>query len=50
MDLEAAEKAARDAGGPTQLVVYEEGDHLCINIRHKSWPMMMDWFSEKLIG
>jgi 2,6-dihydroxypseudooxynicotine hydrolase len=50
VDLEAAEKAARDAGGPTQLVVYEEGDHLCINIRHKSWPMMMDWFSEKLIG
>lgn len=40
----------RDAGGPTQLLVYEEGDHLCINIRHKSWPMMMDWFSEKLIG
>ena len=50
VELEAAEKAARDAGGPTQLVVYEEGDHLCINIRHKSWPMMMDWFSEKLIG
>ena len=45
-----AEKAARNAGGPTQLVVYEEGDHLCINIRHKSWPMMMDWFAEKLTG
>jgi 2,6-dihydroxypseudooxynicotine hydrolase len=26
-----SERAARDAGGPTQLVVYEEGDHLCIN-------------------
>ena len=50
VEQDDAEKAARDAGGPTQLVVYEEGDHLCINIRHKSWPMMMDWFAEKLIG
>lgn len=43
-----AERAAQETGGPTQLVVFEEGDHLCINIRHKSWPMMMDWFAEKL--
>ena len=43
-----SERAARDAGGPTQLVVYDEGDHLCINIRYKSWPMVMDWFAAKL--
>ena len=43
-----SERAAQEAGGPTQLVVYDEGDHLCINIRHKSWPMMMDWFGEQL--
>ncbi len=47
---EEAERASQEAPGPTELVVYEEGDHLCINIRHQSWPMMMDWFAEKLIA
>lgn len=45
---EEAERAAREAAGPARLVVFEEGDHLCINIRHKSWPLMMDWFAEQL--
>jgi len=48
VEQEDSERAARDAGGPTELVVYEEGDHLCINIRYKSWSMMMDWFAKKL--
>lgn len=48
VDREDAERAAREAGGPTRLLVYEEGDHLCINIRHKSWPVMIDWFAEQL--
>ncbi|MBI3918583.1 MAG: alpha/beta fold hydrolase [Betaproteobacteria bacterium] len=48
VDREVAERAAREAAGPTRLVVFEEGDHLCINIRHKSWPLMMDWFAEQL--
>ena len=48
VDREVAERAAREAGGPTRLVVFDEGDHLCINIRYKSWPLMMDWFSEQL--
>jgi 2,6-dihydroxypseudooxynicotine hydrolase len=48
VDREVAERAAREAAGPTKLVVFEEGDHLCINIRHKSWPLMMDWFAEQL--
>jgi dipeptidyl aminopeptidase/acylaminoacyl peptidase len=48
VDREVAERAAREAAGPTQLVVFEDGDHLCINIRHKSWPLMMDWLAEQL--
>ena len=43
-----ADRAARECGGSAKLVVYEEGDHLCMNIRHKSWPLMMDWFAEQL--
>jgi dienelactone hydrolase len=45
---EVAERAAREAAGPTKLVVFDEGDHLCINIRHRSWPLLMDWFAEQL--
>jgi dipeptidyl aminopeptidase/acylaminoacyl peptidase len=45
---EEAERAAHEAAGDARLVVFEDGDHLCINIRHKSWPLMMDWFAEQL--
>ena len=45
---EEAERASQESAGPTELVVYEEGDHLCINIRHQSWPLMMDWFAKRL--
>ncbi len=45
-----AERAAREAGGPTRLVVFEDGDHLCINIRYRSWPLMIDWFVGQLRG
>ena len=48
VERDVAERAAREAGGPTKLLVFEEGDHLCINIRNKSWPVMMDWFAEQL--
>ncbi len=48
VDRGVAEKAVKEAGGPVKLVVYPDGDHLCINVRHKSWPMMMDWFVEQL--
>jgi len=48
VDLSDAEQAAREAGGPTKLVVYDDGDHLCINIRYKSWPLVMDWLAEQL--
>jgi hypothetical protein len=32
----------------TKLVVFDDGDHLCINVRYKSWPLVMDWFAEQL--
>jgi 2,6-dihydroxypseudooxynicotine hydrolase len=48
VDRGVAERAAREAGGPARLLVYDDGDHLCINIRYKSWPVMMDWFAEQL--
>ena len=48
VDREVPERAAREAGGRTQLVVFEDGDHLCLNLRHKSWPLMMDWMAEQL--
>lgn len=47
---EQSERAAREAGGPTRLVVFEEGDHICINIRYKSWPLVVDWFAEQLLA
>lgn len=48
VERDVAERAAREAGGPTKLLVFEEGDHLCINIRNKSWPVMMDWLAEQV--
>ncbi len=47
VEEDEARKAA-DAAATGKLVTYEEGDHLCINIRYKSWPLMMDWFAEQL--
>ena len=45
---EEADQAVREAGDLAKLVVYDEGDHLCLNVRHESWPLMMDWFAEQL--
>ena len=43
-----ADQAAREAGGSAKLVVFEKGEHLCLNVRHESWPLMMEWFVEQL--
>lgn len=48
VEREVPERAAREAGTNTRLVVFEDGDHLCLNIRYKSWPIMMDWMAEQL--
>jgi len=39
---------ARAASGPTELVVFEEGNHVCFNISYKFRPLTADWTAEQL--
>jgi 2,6-dihydroxypseudooxynicotine hydrolase len=34
--------------GEVDLVVYEEGNHVCFNIPYKFRPLTADWMAEKL--
>ena len=42
------ERLARAASGPTDFVVFEEGNHVCFNISYKFRPLSADWTSEHL--
>jgi dienelactone hydrolase len=42
------EMLARAAAGPTDFVVYPEGNHVCFNIPYKFRPLTADWTAEKL--
>ena len=42
------ERLARAAAGPTDLVVFEEGNHVCFNISYKFRPLTADWTAEHL--
>ena len=42
------ERSAKTAAGPTELVVYPEGDHVCFNISYKYRPLTADWMAERL--
>jgi dienelactone hydrolase len=42
------ERLARAASGPTELVVFEEGNHVCFNISYKFRPLTADWTAEHL--
>ena len=42
------ERLAKTASGPTELVVYPEGDHVCFNISYKYRPLTGDWMAERL--
>lgn len=44
------ERLAREASGPSKLVVYEEGNHVCFNISYKFRPLTADWTAEILSG
>jgi dienelactone hydrolase len=44
------ERLAKTAAGPTELVVYPEGNHVCFNISYKYRPATADWMAERLIG
>ena len=42
------ERLAKTASGPTELVVYPEGDHVCFNVSYKFRPLTADWMAERL--
>lgn len=42
------ERLARAASGPTELVVYPEGNHVCFNISYKFRPLTGDWMAKTL--
>jgi 2,6-dihydroxypseudooxynicotine hydrolase len=42
------ERLAKTASGPTELVVYPEGDHVCFNISYKYRPLTADWMAERM--
>jgi 2,6-dihydroxypseudooxynicotine hydrolase len=44
------ERLARTASGPAELVVYQEGNHVCFNISYKFRPLTGDWMAERLCG
>lgn len=46
--VEDAERMNREAGGPTTLVIFPEGTHVCHNIPYKARPLMTDWMAHQL--
>ena len=42
------ERLVKTASGPSQLVVFEEGNHVCFNISYKFRPLTGDWMAEQL--
>ena len=42
------ERLACAASGLTELVVFEEGNHVCFNISYKFRPLTADWTAERL--
>ena len=42
------ERLAKAAAGPTELVVYPEGNHVCFNISYKFRPLTADWMANIL--
>jgi 2,6-dihydroxypseudooxynicotine hydrolase len=48
ISVSEGERLARAASGPTELVVFEEGNHVCFNISYKFRPLTADWTAERL--
>lgn len=42
------QRLARAASGPTELALFEEGNHVCFNISYKFRPLTADWTAEHL--
>ena len=45
---EDAEQMAAEAGGPTDLWMFDDGNHVCNNIPYKYRPQQADWMRSKL--
>jgi dipeptidyl aminopeptidase/acylaminoacyl peptidase len=43
-----AEKMVAGARGPSELLLYEDGDHCCHNVNHRSKPAVADWLRDRL--
>ena len=41
-------RLARELGGPVDMVLYPEGDHVCHNITYKYRPRVADWMARQL--
>ena len=46
--MSEGERLARASSGPTDFVVFEEGNHVCFNISYKFRPLTADWTAERL--
>jgi 2,6-dihydroxypseudooxynicotine hydrolase len=42
------EQMARDAGDMAELVMFEDGNHVCNNIPYKCRPLQADWMKRRL--
>jgi 2,6-dihydroxypseudooxynicotine hydrolase len=45
---EQAERIYKEARGPKQLAMFEDGNHVCHNIPYKAHPLIADWLAETL--
>ena len=43
-----AERLAREASGPVDLWLFDEGNHVCNNIPYKYRPQQADWMRQRL--
>lgn len=43
-----AERMAARAGGGAELLLFDQGDHCCHNVSHRSKPAVADWLVEQL--
>jgi dienelactone hydrolase len=44
------ERLAQAAEGPSELVIFEEGNHVCFNISYKFRPLTGDWMAKQLMA
>jgi 2,6-dihydroxypseudooxynicotine hydrolase len=45
-----AEMLANEAGGPVELLMFEDGNHNCMNMTYRHRPRSADWMAAQLLG